>query len=57
MIAPWLVGYGGHDGPVGLSDTIAGALVCVASLLTLSDAARRTRPAQPQAVARVRRPD
>ena len=24
MIAPWLVGYGSHDGPVGLSDTVAG---------------------------------
>ena len=24
MIAPWLVGYGSHNGPVGLSDTVAG---------------------------------
>ncbi len=55
MIAPWLVGYGGEGGPVGLSDTIAGLVVIVASLLTLSDAARRTRPAQPGAVARIRR--
>lgn len=55
MIAPWLVGYGGEGGPVGLSDLIAGLVVIVASLLTLSDASRRTRPAQPQAVARLRR--
>ena len=27
MIAPWLVGYGGEGGPVGLSDTIAGLLL------------------------------
>ena len=54
-IAPWLVGYGDHDGPVGLSDVIAGLVVIAASLLTLSDAARRTRPAQPGAVARIRR--
>jgi hypothetical protein len=55
MIAPWLVGYGSGDGPVGLSDTIAGLVVIIASLLTLSDAARRTRPAEPGVVARIRR--
>jgi hypothetical protein len=56
MIAPWLVGYGSHDGPVGLSDVIAGLVVMVASLMTLADASRRTRPAEPQAVARIRPP-
>jgi hypothetical protein len=54
-IAPWLVGYGSHGGPVGLSDSIAGVAVVVLSLATLSSAARRTRPAQPRAIARVRR--
>jgi len=57
MIAPWLVGYGSHDGPVGLSDTVAGLIVIIASLSTLSDSARRTRPAQPQPVARIRPPE
>jgi hypothetical protein len=54
-IAPWLVGYGSHDGPVGLSDSIAGLATVTVALVTLSAAAGRTRPAQPQAVARVRR--
>ena len=56
MIAPWLVGYGSHNGPVGLSDTVAGLIVIIASLTTLSDSARRTRPAEPQAVARIQAP-
>jgi hypothetical protein len=55
LVAPWLVGYGDHGGPVGLSDTIAGLLVIVTSLITLTDAARKTRPAEPRAVARIDR--
>jgi hypothetical protein len=44
VTAPWLVGYGSEGGPVGLSDTIAGLLVCAAAISGLSAAERRLRP-------------
>jgi hypothetical protein len=55
LIAPWLVGYGREGGAVGLSDVIAGLATIVLAIATMSAAARRTRPAEPQAIARVRR--
>jgi len=54
VTAPWLVGYGTHDGPVGLSDTIAGILVCALSLRKLAAADRRTDAPGPGPVGRVR---
>ena len=40
VTAPWLVGYGTHGGPVGLSDTLAGILIGGRSLRRLAVAAR-----------------
>ena len=56
MTAPWLVGYGTEGGPVGLSDMVAGLLVCVLALHGLVTAARAAlRPAQGQAIGRLPR--
>jgi hypothetical protein len=53
-VAPWLVGFGSEDGPAGLSDTIAGILVCVLALRGLTVATARVRAAQPGPVGRIR---
>jgi hypothetical protein len=43
VVAPWLVGYGDANGPVGLSDTIAGLLIFAVSIAALSSAQRALR--------------
>jgi hypothetical protein len=55
VTAPWLVGYGTHDGPVGLSDTVAGILVCALTLRGLAAAARRAEAPNPGPVGRITR--
>jgi hypothetical protein len=44
LVAPWLVGYGDDNGPVGLSDTTCGVLLAIVSISALSAAERRLRP-------------
>jgi SPW repeat-containing protein len=55
VTAPWLVGYGTHGGPVGLSDTLAGILVCGLSVWRLVIEARRAQAPGPGPVGRIRR--
>jgi hypothetical protein len=55
LTAPWLVGFGTDGGPVGLSDVVAGILVCILALQGLTEAGRRLRAAQPGPIGRVRR--
>jgi hypothetical protein len=55
VIAPWLVGYGDADGPVGLSDTIAGILICVIAIASLAASQRALRQGQTGAIGRIQR--
>ncbi len=43
VVAPWIVGYGDANGPVGISDSVAGVLVVVASLSGMAAASRSLR--------------
>jgi hypothetical protein len=54
VTAPWLVGYGDANGPVGLSDSAAGVVVAAAALAGLTAAARSLRPGGTGAIGRVR---
>jgi hypothetical protein len=54
VTAPWLVGYGDANGPVGLSDSFAGVVLIVAALSGLTAASRSLRPGSRGAIGRVR---
>ena len=53
VIAPWLVGYGDSGGPVGLSDSLAGLVLCAVAIASLVAAERAATPGQ-RAVGRIR---
>jgi hypothetical protein len=56
VVAPWLVGYGDHDGPVGLSDVAAGVVIFAVAVASLSAAQRALRPSPGAgAIGRLRR--
>jgi hypothetical protein len=58
VIAPWLVGYGDEGGAVGLSDSIAGVVVCAVSIAALAGAERRlVSGGGPGTIGRIRPPD
>jgi len=54
VTAPWVVGYGDANGPVGLSDSAAGLVVVVAALSGLTAGARSLGPGGPGGIGRVR---
>jgi SPW repeat-containing protein len=54
VIAPWIVGYGDSHGPVGLSDTIAGLVICVVATTCLAASQRALRPGEARAIGRIR---
>jgi hypothetical protein len=57
VLAPWMVGYGdAGDGPVGLSDTIAGVVISALGLAALTQASKRIVPGEEMPIGRVRRP-
>lgn len=57
VLAPWIVGYGDANGPVGLSDTLAGALIFAVAIAALSAAQRALRPSGGgRAIGRLRPP-
>jgi SPW repeat-containing protein len=55
VIAPWLVGYGdAHGGAVGLSDTVAGIVICVVAIISLATSQRALRSGDSRAIGRIR---
>jgi SPW repeat-containing protein len=54
VTAPWLVGYGDANGPVGLSDSIAGIVVCAVAIASLAASERALRPGEGGAIGRIR---
>jgi hypothetical protein len=55
VLAPWLLGYGDANGPVGISDTVAGLVVCIGAVSGLHAAERQAVPSRGGGVGRVRR--
>jgi hypothetical protein len=54
VTAPWIVGYGDANGPTGLSDTIAGILICAVAIACLAASQRALRPGGATAIGRIR---
>ena len=55
VVAPWAVGYGDAGGPVGISDVVAGVLLCTVSVAALASAERQVRTGS-GAIGRLHRP-
>ena len=53
MWGPSIVGYGDVNGPVGLSDTIAGIVICAVAIISLATSQRALRPGDSRAIGRI----
>jgi hypothetical protein len=54
IVAPWIVGYGDAHGPVGLSDTVAGIVICAVAVASLATSQRALRSGNSRAIGRIR---